>query len=162
MLDKDNDRRFIVRESWSEDGYRMLRLARQADRKEWDASVLGGLTEHLVSSISFSKTHGEAITVEDTETGQPMMIGGAHPGDQGQVLTWLVLAEGCEQWGLAFMKDYREDLDGFFSRWPKTECFSDSRNLVHHRWLEFLGYQFRQEVLWGPYDLPFIHYRKGF
>lgn len=161
MLSSKEGTRFIVRPVLSGDAARMLKIVRHEDKVEWDCSVAGGLGL-LEACIMFSRTRGEAIMVEDTVTGLPMMIGGVQPGAPGQLLTWLVLAEGCETWGLTFMKDYRHDLDGFFSRWPRTECYSDARNVVHHRWLEYLGYRLHQEVLWGPYDYPFLHFRKGF
>lgn len=141
----------------------MKRIVRHEDAREWSVSCVNGL-DQLEPSIMWCRKHGEAICVEDLKTAQPMMIGGAQPQtyDKSIILTWLVLAEGCETWGLTFMKDYRHDLDGFFERWPKTECYSDARNVIHHRWLQYLGYELVAEVLWGHLDLPFLHFRKGF
>jgi hypothetical protein len=157
-------RRFIVRPSLPTDAALMLSYARHEDRNEWDISVPGGLEDHLESSISYCSVHGEALAVEERETGRIMMLAGAQPQafKPDMILSWMVLAEGCEQWGLVFMKDYAEDLQGFFDRWPRTECFSDARNTIHHRWLTYVGYEHCGIVPWGPFSLPFIHFKKGF
>jgi hypothetical protein len=54
----------------------------------------------------------------------------------------------------------RDWLDEFFARWPWTMCLSDERNTVHHRWLEWMGYEHAETVNHGPYQFPFRLYEK--
>jgi hypothetical protein len=163
-MHKQPARRFFVRDAIEKDAISMQKVARLEDRQEWQISVVGDFQENLRQSIRHCRKHGEVKVVIDSVTFEPMMLGGAQPQahDPSIILTWLVVSHKCMAWALTFMKDYREDLEGFFGRWPKTECYSDSRNVVHHRWLRYLGYEEVEEVLWGPYDLPFLHFRKGF
>lgn len=155
--------RFLVRPANGLDALVMMDLARREDAAEWDASVEGGLKQ-LGWSVAWCAQYGEAITVIDTHTTKPVLIGGAQPQsyDLNRILTWMVVAEGGEEWGLVLMKEYREALDGFFRRWPVTECFSDSRNILHHRWLQYLGYELVEEVEWGALSYPFKHFKRGF
>lgn len=158
-------KRFIVRPSKAEDAEAMIECARHEDALEWDASCTGGLKDNLAWSIAWCNNVGEAITVHDTQTGRPVLIGGAQPQASNirRVLTWMVVAEGADTgWGLVLMKDYRDDLMGFFKRWPRTECFSDVRNVLHHRWLTYLGYDEVDRVPWGPHGKMFIQFKRGF
>jgi hypothetical protein len=157
-------RRFYDRPALATDANELLKYVRPADADEWAISVVGGL-KHLEGSIlAANRLGGEARSVVDSETGRVMMIGGAQPQPQspGTILTWLVLSDDCERLGITFMRDYRDRLDAFFSRWPRTECFSDARNATHHRWLSYIGYRPTGVVPWGPYSLPFLHFTKGF
>lgn len=156
-------RRFIVRDANGRDALAMMDLARPEDAREWDASIVGGLKQ-LGWSVAWCAQYGEAIAVIDTLTNKPVLIGGAQPQhhDLSRILTWMVVAEGAEAWGLVLMKEYREYLEGFFKRWPRTECYSDSRNTLHHRWLTYLGYELVEEVEWGSSSLPFMHFKRGF
>lgn len=153
-------RRFLVRRATLWDALEMLRCARHEDRVEWEASVEQGLA-YLPWSVEWCATHGEALTVYDTKINNVALLAGAQPQEDGRVLTWMVVAEGVEEWGLALMKDYKDYLDAFFQRWPHTECYSDSRNVLHHMWLQYLGYELIDEVGWGPHGFPFLHFKRG-
>lgn len=134
---------------------------RQEDIDEWEASFDGGIEANLEDSIRSSLIYGECLTVEDGASNLPLVIVGALPDAHGTVHTWMVMAEGSEPKALAMMYHHKHEVDGFFERWPNTVCYSHEQNLVHHRWLLYVGYRRMEAVVAGPKNATFFTFVKG-
>lgn len=146
---------FLVTDALPVDADLISLRVRKEDIDEWAIST----TEKFIPALSESiRTSEGCVTIFDRQD-LPVLIAGGQPWPDGRVLTWMVIAQGLEDYGLALMKDYRPPLDAFLSRWPEHECFSDARNEVHHKWLRYLGYIDQGIVKWGPYGAPFIHFK---
>lgn len=150
---------FIFRPSRLGDSHTMV--PRQEDIEEWDASFAGGIKANLEDSIRSSLIYGECLTVEDGDSNLPLVIVGALPDAHGTVHTWMVMAAGSEPKALAMMYHHKDEVDGFFERWPNTVCYTHHKNLVHHRWLAYVGYRVTGVNRAGPLSELFYQFTKG-
>ena len=140
-----------------EDAERILEYIRQEDLEEWEASVEGGLV-WLPGSIADST---ERVCLADAASDDPLVLFGVI--DRGPDLPadiWMVASvfgppRAVAAWHLAI-----DWIKGFWERWPDVHCWSDARNLVHHRWLEWLGFKCLHVASWGHKGLPFHYYRR--
>lgn len=129
---------------------------RSEDSDEWEASVLGGL-DHLKKSIEMS---AECLTIHRGLDRPHLIVGVVKSPHGGADITWMVMSENAAEHGLTIMRDFKPDMDGFFERWPNTQCVSYESNIVHHRWLRYIGYVEKGTIKSGPYDLNFKHFVK--
>lgn len=147
----------ILRNATEEDGVTILGEIRQEDIEEWNASIEGGIC-WLRDSIRQST---EAVSLVDKATGHPIVIFGVIPRDRLPTDIWMVASvfgppRAMVAWHLCI-----DWIEGFWRRWPDVHCWSDARNLVHHRWLEWLGFQRGpRDRPWGHLGLPFHYYRR--
>jgi hypothetical protein len=74
---------------------------------------------------------------------------------------WLLGTDLAEREGLRIAYLTRDHMMGFFNRWPGGECWSDSRNVTHHRWMEWYGFKLMGVGPWGHMGLSFHHYKIG-
>ncbi len=150
--------RYFTRKARVEDAN--LIEVRDEDWHEWEASAKGGLY-HLPWSIQVS---AECFTTIDTHKVKIVGIGGLveHEGDDIPYV-WMLMSPGYEGVdGVGLMHTLVPYfLDTLLPRWPVCQCYSDVRNPVHHRWLNWMGFERIATVPWGPYNMPFHHYVRG-
>jgi hypothetical protein len=156
-----NSGRYRLRSSAIRDADTVLRDIRQEDTDEWDASVEGGVEEHLGYSIMMSD---ECWTLADYRTDEAHVIFGVKSyaaKGRAYASTWMLGTNRSAKDATWLLQAGREFSREFFERWPLTECWSDARNTHHHRWLLWEGYapNARSEAH-GPLGLPFIHFLK--
>lgn len=145
--------KYVIRKSVRQDAWFILQSIRKEDIEEWAASVTGGIA-NLENSVV---TSTECWTVADLQ-GLPVMIFGVVDGDVPT--TWAVATHEAELNAIWMWKEAAVWIADFFKRWPNTQCLSDDRNTVHHRWLEWLGYELQDVVSFGPFCFPFRYYLK--
>jgi hypothetical protein len=154
--DVDLGDRYKLRYANRYDAYSVLRDLREADREEWNKSVLGGVRSNLAQSITQS---AEAYTVVRREDDVAQVIFGVVDSKPVQT-TWLL---GTNE-GQRIAGSLSYSLHGFYSdlffRHPHTRCYSDPGNEVHHRWLQWLGYKLIGTEPWGPYGDLFLLFDK--
>ena len=71
---------------------------------------------------------------------------------------WMLCTPAIHDYPVLFAKQAKRFIDS------RTESFLwnyvDKRNKVHHRLLKFLGFDFHEEVEFGPNNLPFIYFTR--
>ena len=152
--------RYILRPAYIGDAYTVLQDLREEDRIEWAASVRGGAEDNLWTSIQES---AECWTVAGANDDIAHIIFGVYPTAEtpsGLATTWLLGTNQGQQDCGWILQECREHYTAFFKRWPKTVCYSDPSNHVHHRWLGWMGYHEVAHVKWGAYGAEFIEFRK--
>ena len=123
---------------------------RMADRTEWLAGVGAGPVE----TLAHGWTYGRAALDED---GQVLCFWGAEP--DGSV--WLAATNRAVPRARAIHRLLKEEFQKVQEvRLPgyPLYAFADSRNVLHHAWLEWLGFKYVREEFWGVLGLPFKLY----
>lgn len=74
---------------------------------------------------------------------------------------WLLATDDLERNALAFLRGCRPHLDEMHKRWSVLINYSDARNLLHHKWLEWCGFTFfGAPILVGADKLPFLPFAR--
>ena len=76
---------------------------------------------------------------------------------------WLLGTDRVKAVRWQFLRKSKEWMDRVAANYDILWAVSDSRNKVHQKWYEWLGFKVVQTLLVGPYSLPFNHiiYTKG-
>lgn len=132
---------------------------RQEDINEWVAS--GSSVQRLRADLKYSIEQSvEPFTIQSLVDGLPVAIFGAIPEadepDVGKV--WLVATPAAERDGNALMLAFSGVSKQVFKPFGAVMCFADARNPVHHRWLEWFGFEKIRTVPYGPWSMPFYEY----
>lgn len=124
---------------------------RYADRREWLAGVGAGPVE----TLAHGWTYGRAAL---DEHGDILCFWGAEP--DGSV--WLAACNRAVPRARAIhrllQEEFKEVLSVATQNGYPVYCMADSRNTLHHRWLEWLGFKYAREEYWGVLGLPFRLY----
>jgi len=125
---------------------------RMEDRMEWLAA--GG-----VDVIEHFEVHppqaGDRVALD--EGGNVMCLWGSR-GDPAHV--WLVATDSAVPRARAIHRHLKSELSVILERHPTIECWADSRNVKHHEWLHWLGFEYVTEEFYGVLGLPFKHFIK--
>lgn len=146
---------YILRPATVQDAKHLV--PRLKDIEEWDAVAKDG-HKLLAPCIAMSD---EAWTIAERKAPWvPHMIFGVVTEGNLMPTTWLTGSDLAERDAMWLLQNARPFMAEFFGRWPLTQCYPDSRNVVHHRWLKWLGYEFIEEVRMGHLNHPFFYYIK--
>jgi hypothetical protein len=137
-----------VRPAVPYDGVAMGRFVREADRQEYAAFTTDPVGVALYSGICEAD---EAYTVEGAE--RPMMIFGVQRG-----YVWAAATDELLDHKAEFMRRSRPQITDIASRHGRLWTASDARNVVHHRWLEWCGFQYGGRV--NHNGFPFIVFNR--
>ena len=141
----------LVRPPTTFDLARALPHVRPQDIREWETASGLPFPQAATSTI-LSDTFGRCAVLVD---GTPLCFWGGHEG-----AVWLfATTQGEDRWR-ALHRILQPHLQELVGRWPVVTALADSRNRLHHRWLERLGFEFVGEILSGPFDAPFKMYVK--
>ena len=128
---------------------------RLEDYMEWLAAA--GLAPHEVLTDCEALWYARCALKD----GVPLMYWGA---DQGGNL-WMVASNTAQSYQISL---HRALVPGEFERLidaaggpPAANCWADSRNKVHHRWLIWLGFKEVDEQPYGLLGLPFKKFILG-
>lgn len=127
---------------------------RYADLREW----LAGVGMGPVVALEHGWTYGRAALDEE---GQVLCFWGAEP--DGSV--WLAACNRAVPRARSIHRllkeEFKEVLSVATQHGYDMYCMADSRNTLHHRWLEWLGFKFIREEYWGVLGLPFKLFTYG-
>ena len=145
--------RETFRFSTMEDAEKLAPVLREEDVQE---VLAAGSTSPLASlrrGVRFSKP---AITVDD-ENGNPALMMGVAPSVDPEVgHIWLLSSDIITRRPTTFLRQSRPWLEFFHSRYPVLTNRVDARNVVHIKWLRWLGFTFlKQYPGSGPGNYPF-------
>ena len=132
-----------------EAAYHVARHLREEDRRE----VVEGHGVEPTIAIPLGSLRGFCVyfTVPDGR-----IAGLAGVGDNGAV--WMLCTPAIHDYPVLFTRQAKKFID---SRPEKLLWnYVDKRNTVHIRLLKFLGFDFHEEVEFGPNNLPFIYFTK--
>jgi hypothetical protein len=120
---------------------------RRADMAEWFAGT--GELFHVGAIEAVESSEVSKVALD--EGGRPLVFWG---GTGGRV--WLFASEIAVPRSLSLHRILRPWLDDLHGRWPLIYAVADKRNVVHHKWMRWLGFSSLPEVYLPPFYLPFI------
>lgn len=130
---------------------------RAADELECYAAVLQGVASHTASAWSFM--HYKRVALD--EDGRLLCAWGVDPAGPPEVgYVWLFATTKAVPRAAAIHRNLKVEMEAIEALYPVLECWADSRNTVHHRWLQWLGFREIGEEPYGKMGLPFKHFRK--
>lgn len=93
---------------------------------------------------------GRLLCAWGVDCGGPLRLGNV----------WLFATERAVPRAAAIHRHLKVEMESIEAMYPVLECWADSRNTVHHRWLQWLGFREIGEEPYGKMGLPFKHFRK--
>lgn len=124
---------------------------RPADRAEWSA----GTGKLFGDAVKDTFAYGGYMRVAIGDDGVPLCFWGC---DDGRV--WLFATQTAEKYALSLHRVLAPNLKDLLDRWPRLEAYADYRNTVHHKWLQWLGFELVRVVDLPPFGMPFKIYVK--
>lgn len=151
---------FTVKDAVLADVPDLLTDLRQADRDEWIAAGVESTGLALAASI---ETGPWVRTVRLVGDGDPLLCiyGVNDTAEPGVGMAWLIGTNLGQRLARKLIKVFTaEEMAAAMARWSKLECWSDSRNTAHHRWLDWMGFDWMGTVKMGPFGFDFEYFER--
>jgi hypothetical protein len=130
---------------------------RPEDLREWYAGTGNPDFQHTAGSSMAPGCYAKVAVRED---GFPLVFWGCNDMGGGRGNVWLFATETAVGCFLPIHRHLKPQLQALLDRWPLLEAWADCRNTVHHKWLEWLRFDYRGEQHLEPLGLPFKLYVK--
>jgi hypothetical protein len=135
-----------------EDCHVMATDMRQEDKEEWAAGGIIDIRHHMWAGI---ENYG-SVNYTVRHEGRPLVIFGAHPYGINAALVWLVATPEATKHVLALHRLAPEVLAQWDIYWATLHAHSWEHNPLHHKWLEWLGF----ELTWPVPVRGFLDYQR--
>lgn len=139
----------------------LIKDVRQADRNEWVAGSGEPTLDRLRAAIAYPV--GIVRTVVLAATHEVLLIWGAHddPEDGPCVgRAWLIATNLAMRHAIGLHSLMDVEVALMDATYERTVALADARNRVHHKWLIWLGYDYFDTTLRGPWSLPFYRFER--
>lgn len=143
-----------VREPTTGDFRKALPDVRFEDMAEWYAG-----TGQLFQRSALQAILGGGFKQVALEGDLPLCFWGASKSPEGGIV-WLFATNYAKTKALALHRILKPHLNVLHDQFGTLHAYADKRNVAHHDWLEWLGFEALGAVPLGPLKMPFIHYRK--
>lgn len=125
---------------------------RQADKDEIENASGNDPFKGLALSVARSD-----VSYSFLANGIPEIMCGAAKVIENSGVIWMLASSALEDCPMAFLRRSNTFLDRLHD---ETGCevlsnYTDKQNTVHHKWLRWTGFQFHDETLVGPNQMPF-------
>ncbi len=160
---------FLARAAEIDDAALIAADAREADRQEW-ASAAGKDDFRLLlrNQIWASQlaTGAFSRTLLQHGVGRPLVIWGLfaiQPEIAGPIIgeAWMVASNRAAAMAWELHSVLRTELALLDAAFPRSDCWADDRNTVHHRWIGVLGFTLIETIPYGAEKRPFRHYTRS-
>jgi len=134
--------------------------ARSEDKLEWERGLGVPFEESFSSALAADK---QAVAMFDSN-GTPVCVWGGFVHNPYGLYVWLVATRAVDKLNLSAHRHLKNELNKLHKRCDTLVAVADSENVVHHRWLTWLGFK-KQEVVHiqpRPHSVPhpFIVFRR--
>lgn len=96
-----------------------------------------------------------SLTFVDPEGGVAGMFGATPTNDPMVGAVWLMSSDAIEKYPMHFLRRCRPWIDKLNDAYPVLTNYVDARNIVHIKWLKWLGFSFTRLIPYGVSNLPF-------
>lgn len=122
---------------------------RVADRNEWYAGSGSYAFESQVGLALRECPYTKMATID----GRPEVVWGAWKG-----ILWMFATNRAVRYAKTLHKALLPELDILQDQFDTLEAYPSVKNLVHIRWLEWLGFELTENGTTGPLGHKFYHY----
>lgn len=122
---------------------------RAEDLREW----YSGTGIDALDGMTYSVAFGKLVRAAYSEDGTPLCFWGCDGGN-----VWLFATNAAARRAFSLHKVLAPNLKELTDTWPLLKALAHSDNTVHHRWLEWLGFELVEEVEAGPFRENFKMY----
>jgi hypothetical protein len=151
--------RFTVVPATADHAMAMLPHVRGKDRGEWVAGTGESTRQRLVAAVLDPSGFARAIFAEGMEV--PLILWGAGAAETpGVGQAWLIATNAAERLAFSLHRLLKPELQILDTTFPRCVAYSDKRNVVHHQWLTWAGFDLVEERKMGPFNLPFYVYER--
>ena len=134
---------------------------RPADVAEVFASTGAKPEGALYSGLLTSAFGGKVRTICLSDSTPVSMLGVLPTGEPGVGAVWLLATDRLLEIQTLFLRRSRETLAELTQGYRVVYNYTDARNTVHHRWLQWMGFTIIQRhEEWGHARLPFLEFCK--
>lgn len=132
---------------------------RKEDIEEWEGGTGVPVLSSLLGALEWPGSKNEVILLD----GVPLAIWGTHHAEGygpgiGQV--WFLASKIAERHVLTIHRNFDPVLEDMHSRFPLLIAYTHPNNVVHHEWMERVGFErmpFRRPT---PSGIPYLTYRR--
>lgn len=151
----------LVRPSTMEDVEYLSKNLRVEDVEEVEA-----IGQTPFDALALGYRHSTiCLTLVDPKTGLPAGMVGVAPSPQisDMGIIWLLGTPAIEQNTTAFLRGSKKVMQDIFKQVPYKAYYNytHANNLVHHRWLKWLGFVFLRKVMFGNHPFYEVIKLKG-
>lgn len=141
----------LIRSSSMEDVEYLSKHLRVEDVEEVEA-----LNVTPFDALAIGLRHSTVcFTIIDPKTGLPCAMAGIAPAPHNPDLgvIWLLGTVAIEQNTVTFLRRSRPVMEALFQETPYKAVYNytHANNIVHHRWLKWLGFVFLRKVTFGDH-----------
>ena len=127
-----------IKVSSLEDAKELSKNLREADIKEIKANANSNPYHALYTGVKYSHL---PFTIMNDDN-KPVMILGVIPQGKKLGMIWLLSSPEIEDISIPFLRNCKGVLDLYHSSYPVLYNYIDARNLLHLKWLRWLGFNF--------------------
>lgn len=156
--------KIITRDSAKEDLDLLIPRLRGADREEWLAGGIDNPRPMLEMAIDMARKNPLYVTRTTWRGVEPMLMFGVCPikDKPGVGSVWMVAHDQSENYAVALHKRTKTELRRLYTG-PRYEMlYADTYegNYIHHKWLEWMGFERKSLFAFGPEGRTFVHYER--
>mgnify|MGYP003627744750 CR=1 FL=1 len=146
----------MLRRSTLQDARDLAPLLRVEDLNEIQASAGGDPVDALIHGVYNSK-----FPVTCVKDGVPFAMAGIVPDDTGHYgFTWLLCSNEVKNNYRWFLRTFREWLPILSEGFVYLGNYTDARNVLHHRFIEWCGFKIIAKAKYGIESMLFLEFQK--
>ena len=133
---------------------------RPADRREWEDGIPGTTLETSVRRCIVTPG-GIATTAYAALDGQMLAMWGVNPYPDHPTfgVVWFAARQCAKNYLHGIHYHWRFEIDRMEAAFPHgLHAFPDSRQLVHHKWMERMGFERKGSIAYDPGPFVALHY----
>lgn len=128
---------------------------RPEDYREWYAGTGTADIQKAMQPVFDERRDTWAAVGED---GKALILWGVDQLSNSEGSIWMFATSTAERFALSLHRSLKGEINRLLQKWVYLEAWSDSRNIKHHQWLEWLGFKYEREDFLKPFGLPFKLY----
>lgn len=142
----------FVRPATIQDARDLAPRLRPADVQEIWAATGESPEEALIMGVKLGRP---ALSFVDPRGELAGMFGVTPLSDPLVGAVWMLSSPAIERYPVHFLRRCRGWIEQFHDAYPVLMNYVDARNVVHIRWLKWVGFQFLRLVPYGVQRMPF-------
>lgn len=142
----------LVRPASIQDARDLAPRLRVADVREIQAATGETPEEALITGVNLGRP---ALSFVDPRGELAGMFGVTPLNDPQVGAIWMLSSDAIERYPVHFLRRCKGWIDRFHETYPVLMNYVDARNVVHIKWLKWVGFQFLRLIPYGVQQLPF-------